>query len=320
MDIFKIQSLITKGKIVSSADIDPENSYLQIGIYQPGNRKKGASDPNAYPAFAIPLSEVGGKQVIDVLGSTLYSTDPAAGPNFSPINSIFLGKFAGANATYAIYSNFFGQNAGADATNANYSNFIGESVGINATNANNSNFLGEEAGKNATNAFLSNFLGQYAGQGATDANDSNFFGYYAGQGAISANNSNFLGNNAGNDATNANNSNFFGNQAGYGAGGAYYSNFIGYNAGNGADTASYSNFIGYNAGKSSTGTNVTAIGINAGVGNGVPDVVILSNSQLQSFPDHVAAQAYLMTTGSMVPNNSYLFYNSTLKCIGVVRT
>jgi hypothetical protein len=58
MDIFNIQSLIKQGKIVSTSEVDPNNSYLQIGVYQPNNRKAGSADANTYPPFAIPLSQV----------------------------------------------------------------------------------------------------------------------------------------------------------------------------------------------------------------------------------------------------------------------
>lgn len=60
MDIVKIQTLIKQGRVVALSDIDPNESYLQIGVYQPGNRKIGPADPNAYAPFAIPLSEIGG--------------------------------------------------------------------------------------------------------------------------------------------------------------------------------------------------------------------------------------------------------------------
>lgn len=59
MDIVKIQTLIAQGKVVELADIDPTQSFVQIGIYQPDNRKIGSAN-NAYPPFVIPLSELGG--------------------------------------------------------------------------------------------------------------------------------------------------------------------------------------------------------------------------------------------------------------------
>lgn len=57
MDIVQIQALIAKGKVVSSTDIDPTQSFVQIGVYQPDNRKIGSAN-NTYPPFVIPLSEL----------------------------------------------------------------------------------------------------------------------------------------------------------------------------------------------------------------------------------------------------------------------
>ena len=58
MDITKIQTLIAQGKIVNAGDIDPDTSYLQVGVWQEGTRQKGAAG-EAYPSFAIALSELG---------------------------------------------------------------------------------------------------------------------------------------------------------------------------------------------------------------------------------------------------------------------
>lgn len=58
MDIFNIQALIKEGKIVTPSDVDPTNSYLQLGVYQEGNRKNNSANP-AYPPFAIRLSDLG---------------------------------------------------------------------------------------------------------------------------------------------------------------------------------------------------------------------------------------------------------------------
>jgi hypothetical protein len=58
MDIFNIQSLIKEGKLVGASDIDPTASYLQVGVFQTGNRRAGASNPDTYPSYAIPLSQV----------------------------------------------------------------------------------------------------------------------------------------------------------------------------------------------------------------------------------------------------------------------
>ena len=202
---------------------------------------------------------------ISVTSSTLYSTNPAAGPGFSTNNSIFLGFQAGYTASGAYFSNFFGQYAGQLATNAFYSNFLGNSAGYSASSANYSNFLGLQAGQSATNANSSNFLGLQAGYQATSANSSNFFGSQAGQSATNANSSNFLGPYAGYQATSANSSNFLGNSAGYSASSANSSNFLGPYAGYQATNASYSTLIGYQAGYNaigSIGSNNIIIGTN----------------------------------------------------------
>jgi hypothetical protein len=56
MDIVKIQTLIAQGKAISITDIDPTQSFVQIGVYQPDNRKIGSAN-NSYPPFVIPLSQ-----------------------------------------------------------------------------------------------------------------------------------------------------------------------------------------------------------------------------------------------------------------------
>lgn len=57
MDIYNIQALIKEGKIVTPSDIDPTNAYLQLGVYQEGNRKNNSANP-AYPPYAIRLSDI----------------------------------------------------------------------------------------------------------------------------------------------------------------------------------------------------------------------------------------------------------------------
>ena len=194
MDNYILQTLITQGRIVTSAEIDPDNSYLQVGVYQKGNRKSKAAN-DAYPAFAIPLSQIASQQVIDVLGNTLYSTNPAAGPNLSSNDNIYLGGFAGENTSGIFRSIFLGSFAGANASSAWISHFIGDSAGQGATNARFSNFIGKNAGIGASNAYYSNFIGPGAGQSATNANYSNFIGSNAGTNS-SGNNVIALGTNA----------------------------------------------------------------------------------------------------------------------------
>lgn len=56
---FIIQPLITEGKVVTLADIDPTTTYAQIGVWQDNQRQAGSSG-NAYPSYVIPLSELTG--------------------------------------------------------------------------------------------------------------------------------------------------------------------------------------------------------------------------------------------------------------------
>lgn len=69
MDIYNIQALIKEGKIVTPSDIDPTNAYLQLGVYQEGNRKNNSANP-AYPPYAIKLSDVGGGPTNLVVSTT----------------------------------------------------------------------------------------------------------------------------------------------------------------------------------------------------------------------------------------------------------
>ena len=134
---------------------------------------------------------------INTLGTTLYSTNPVAGPGFSTNNNIFLGNETAA-ASNTSDSNFLGYRAGYSASNASFSNFFGQQAGIYARGALNSNFIGNSVGSNATNASDSNFFGSSAGSNATNAFNSNFFGKAAGFGANNASYSTLIGFKAGN--------------------------------------------------------------------------------------------------------------------------
>ena len=207
----------------------------------------------------------GGGGSVSTSGSTLYSTDPAAGPNFNTTQSIFLGSGAGLEAHSASYSNFIGSFAGENATYANLSNFIGSDAGVSATAANWSNFIGDSAGYEAAAANTSNFIGQETGFKAYGAEFSNFIGWQAGYTASFAVGSNFIGSSAGAFATNATHSNFIGDSAGYQAANADNSNFIGSDAGNNATNAHHSNFVGDSAGSGATyAYNSNFIGTQAG--------------------------------------------------------
>ena len=59
MDIVKIQSLIAQGRVVEAADINADETFLQVGVYQPNNRRVGSGNADTYSPFAIALSQFG---------------------------------------------------------------------------------------------------------------------------------------------------------------------------------------------------------------------------------------------------------------------
>lgn len=85
MNIFEIQSLIARRRVVTLADIDPNNSYLQVGVFQEGNRKSTASNADTYPPYAIPISALLGTSVTDLknylLVDSIYGNDGTAVKN-----------------------------------------------------------------------------------------------------------------------------------------------------------------------------------------------------------------------------------------------
>ena len=149
--------------------------------------------------------------VINTIGTTLYSVNPAAGP-VGPLDNIAFGLEAGQNATTAEKSNFIGFNAGKNSSLSNYDNFFGRAAGENATGSSQSNFIGNNAGKQTNNTAGSNFIGGFAGQSTSNSYDSNFIGRLAGYESINAFRSNFIGQEAGSYSS-GNNVNAFGHQA-----------------------------------------------------------------------------------------------------------
>lgn len=96
MDIFNIQALIRERKLVGLSDIDPTSSYLQVGVFQTGNRASNSSNADTYPSYAIPISEIGGnsvsnKNIIVVDGTYGDDASAAAAGNYDfnkPFQSI----------------------------------------------------------------------------------------------------------------------------------------------------------------------------------------------------------------------------------------
>jgi len=58
MTLYNIQTLIKQGKIVDVANLDPTESYLELAVYQEGNRKIGPGNANSYPSYVISLKEL----------------------------------------------------------------------------------------------------------------------------------------------------------------------------------------------------------------------------------------------------------------------
>jgi hypothetical protein len=106
MDILNIQALISRGRLVTSADIDPTETYIQIGVYQPGNRQNASGNPDAYTSYVIPVSEIGKvpslQQVLDfnhdlVDGVNLQGDDAGLNNSGTAVNAF--GKSAAENNT-----------------------------------------------------------------------------------------------------------------------------------------------------------------------------------------------------------------------------
>lgn len=77
---FIVQSLIAQGKLVKTADIDPTQTYAQIGIFQQNENRSGSSN-NAYPSYAIPISEFGSKKKNFIGVDPEYGNDEEAVAN-----------------------------------------------------------------------------------------------------------------------------------------------------------------------------------------------------------------------------------------------
>lgn len=57
---FIIQPLISDGRLLKLSDINPNTSYVQVGVWQP-NQQASGSPGNSYPSYALPISEISAK-------------------------------------------------------------------------------------------------------------------------------------------------------------------------------------------------------------------------------------------------------------------
>lgn len=77
-DLVNIQSLIEAGKVIQvPSDVDVTKTFVQVGVYQEGNRTRGASNANSYAPAVIPLSLLigGGSTYTGSNGITLVGND-----------------------------------------------------------------------------------------------------------------------------------------------------------------------------------------------------------------------------------------------------
>lgn len=58
MNVDNIQALIAQKKTVLLADIIPAEAYVQLGVFQTGNRQNGAGNANAYAPYVISVAEL----------------------------------------------------------------------------------------------------------------------------------------------------------------------------------------------------------------------------------------------------------------------
>jgi hypothetical protein len=144
--------------------------------------------------YTLSGSVSGGASTIQTSGSTIYSTNPAAGPNFGTDNNIILGDAAGFNSVCSQFSNFIGYNSGYNVSlSSQYSNFIGYAAGYNSTNVDSVVFLGESSGEGSCNSSYSNFIGRLSGYGSVNSSNSNFIGNRVGDNTNGACYSNLFG-------------------------------------------------------------------------------------------------------------------------------
>ncbi|MFK7933886.1 MAG: tail fiber domain-containing protein [Saprospiraceae bacterium] len=213
-----------------------------------------------------------------------------------PSNSVYIGKFAGDNATTGSNQNVFvGQAAGTQNTNGRDNVFIGRASGTSNSTGGENTFIGKEAGRSATTSG-NTFMGFEAGYtntggsnnvylGHTSGRENNgsrnvIIGYEAGLDMGSPTDEVVIGYRAGANATRVvtNTGVMIGKQAGEDSQRADV--FIGHKAGEVNEGAS-NIFIGETAGqKNSTGASNVIIGSDAGRNNtiGRVNVFIGQNS------------------------------------------
>lgn len=86
MDIFKPQYLIKEGRIVALSDIDPTKAYLQLGLFQDGNRQSNAANADTYKPYVIPISALVGTPFVPQFRNYI-GVDPVYGNDLTAVTS-----------------------------------------------------------------------------------------------------------------------------------------------------------------------------------------------------------------------------------------
>ena len=197
----------------------------------------------------------------------------------------FFGSQSGDGNTTGAGNSFFGRRAGLSNTTANENSFFGFEAGMSNTIAGGNSFYGSNAGRANTNGLFNSFFGRSAGAANTTAQRNSFFGYTAGAANTADNNSffgalaglsnttgaanSFFGESAGKDTTTGSRNTFIGRWAGTSNTTGGDNTFVGFNAGLLNTTGTKNVFIGLFAGSFDNGDNLTLVGSNAGVPNGL---------------------------------------------------
>lgn len=307
MDIVKIQSLIKDKKTVHIRDIDTKNSYIQIGVYQTGNRKNSAGNADSYSPYAIRIAEityitsfttVGDGGASTIIGGNLnipvYQTMiPHLG--FDNTNQTIWNSGPGGDASnlsfgYDAYSNTSGTGTfntafGAFALSYNTTGNNNTAIGSGASTYNSSGIGNTAVGTRAlfTNVYGSKnvAIGTEALEQATNAYDNTAIGYqalrYTTTGAYNV----AIGTSAGTNNTTGSDNVFIGNGAGLGNTVGNQNTIIGYNA----STGNFTGSVVLGSAAAATGNNQFVVGsssVNAGnvtlfpgtVSNGYWEVII----------------------------------------------
>jgi hypothetical protein len=216
----------------------------------------------------------------------------------------FFGNGAGQNNTTGTGNAFFGYSSGANNSNGVGNAFFGTQAGqLNTTGSSNS-FIGGSAGFNNTTGSSNSFFGNGAGNGNTTGSNNTFIGFSSSQFNTTGGNNSFVGNYSGYNNTTASNNTFIGNQAAFNNTTGSTSVAIGSYSLFTNSTGASSTAIGYQALYYSTSSGNTALGYQAGIGDGS---ILNQRSQADTFATFLGFQ----TSRDQIISSSTLLTNIT---------